>query len=557
MTLWEQLIENEYGANTVWEWDGAEFREGSWRRLVEAARGIAASLRKRGVGRGSIVPAVLTNGPDVTPAFMGIWMAGGTIASLPIIARGMSVETYMQQLTSCCHALGAEWLLAEERFLDFMPRDGGLGVEVVGYGSLLGASPIDPEPPALDKTIFIQFSSGTTGEPHGVELSGAAIEAQLQLLTSHLAIDPESDVGCMWLPQSHDMGFFGCTLLAWYSGIRGVKSTPERFLASPRDWLDDCARFGATVTAGPPFAVAVATRAERIRPSPEPLKLRLCLVGAEDVPWNVLTDAVEAFGPRGLALETFTPAYGLAEATLAVTAYRVEDPPQSLHVDVAALESGEIVTTAPFAPNSRTLVSAGRPLAGTVVQIDAASGEVLVASPSLANGYFGDDAATKERFQNGAFSTSDLGFIRDQHLYVCGRCDDVLIVGGRNVYAHQLETIVGADAGIRRGNCALVTALDDPQRIAAVVEAASNDVDRGSIARRLQQTTREASGLSLDEVVFLPKGAFPKTPSGKTQRYRCRQIVREALDSERIVMRGGHRRGQHNTRTEAERVEPR
>ena len=69
--------------------------------------------------------------------------------------------------------------------------------------------------------------------------------------------------------------------------------------------------------------------------------------------------------------------------------------------------------------------------------------------------------------------------------------------------------------GIRSGNCALVTALDDPQRIAAVVEAASNDVDRGSIARRLQQTTREASGLSLDEVVFLPKGAFQRRQAGR------------------------------------------
>src|ERR1700686_1179214 len=370
MALWEQLIDNEHAANAVWEWDGSGFRENSWQNLVDSAQRVAGRLRARGVGRGSIVPAVLTNGPEVTPAFMGIWLAGGTIASLPIIARGMTVETYMEQLAGCCNALDAEWLLAEERFLDFMPQDHTFGVEIVGYGSLLQGRPLEPDPPPLDKTIFIQFSSGTTGDPRGVELTGFAIESQLEMLTRHLAIDPEVDVGYMWLPQSHDMGFFGCTLLAWYSGIRGVKSTPERFLASPRDWFDDCAHYGATVTAGPPFAVAVATRAERVRSSAEPLRLRLCLVGAEDVPWDVLTDAAEVFKDRGLAIETFTPAYGLAEATLAVTADSVEDSPRALTVDVAALEAGELAIVNEDAQNSRTLVSAGRPVMGTGVQID-------------------------------------------------------------------------------------------------------------------------------------------------------------------------------------------
>jgi fatty-acyl-CoA synthase len=105
MTLWEQLVANEHGANTVWEWDGGEFRQTSWQKLVESARRVAGTLRARGVGRDTVVPALLTNGPDVTPAILGIWLAGATIASLPIIARGMRFESYVEQLSACCKTL--------------------------------------------------------------------------------------------------------------------------------------------------------------------------------------------------------------------------------------------------------------------------------------------------------------------------------------------------------------------------------------------------------------------------------------------------------------------
>jgi fatty-acyl-CoA synthase len=462
----------------------------------------------------------------------------------------MTIEGYTAQLRKCCNALGAEWFIAEERFLALMPRGIELGVEAVGYASLLTGQTCEPEPPALDQTIFIQFSSGTTGEPRGVELSGQAIEAQLDMLAAHLSIDPEQDVGYMWLPQSHDMGFFGCTLLAWYTGIRGVKSTPERFLESPRNWFDDCATFGATVTAGPPFAVAVATRAERVRSSGDQLQLRLCLVGAEDVRWDVLVDAVEVFGQRGISLETFTPAYGLAEATLAVTVDEVDRAPHVRHVDVVALEHGRLVEVERDAPTARALVSAGRPIGDTKVTTDTSSTEILVASSSLASGYFRDPEATARHFHDGSLLTSDLGFVREGHLYPCGRTDDVLIVGGRNVYAHQVEAAISSDAQIRKGNCALIARHDDPERIAAVVEASSDDSDRRAIARAIQRIAREASGLTVDEVVFMPRGMFPKTPSGKTQRYRCRDAVREAGDSDRVMFRRGRRQSASSRREE-------
>jgi acyl-CoA synthetase (AMP-forming)/AMP-acid ligase II len=533
MSFWERMIENPYADNPVWEWDGVEFRESTWRATVAAAEVVASNLRARGVTPGAVVPAVLTNGPDVSPGILGIWLAGATIASLPIIARGMSVERYMAQLTRLCRTLDATWLLAEERFLALMPPELRLGVDVVGYASLLSGCPGPIEPPPLDQTIFIQFSSGTTGEPRGVELSGLAIEAQLRMLARHLAIDPERDVGYMWLPQSHDMGFFGCTLLARYCGTRGIKSTPERFLESPRNWFEDCSRFRATMTAGPPSAIALATRAERIRSSGESLDdLRLCLVGAETISWSVLSAAAETFAHRGLRLEAFTPAYGLAEATLAVTVDRVEAPPRYIDVDAGHLRGASAGSTA-----TRRLVSSGTPLQSTTVRIDADSGEVLVSSPSAAGGYRGAAATRTRRRGNDEIWTGDLGLMRDGHLYLYGRTDDLIIVGGRNVYVHDVEAALGSDPGVRDGSCALVCAGEDSPRVGAVVEPASSELDREALALRMSEITLEAAGLSLDEVVFLPRGAFPKTPSGKAQRYRCREILSHPGTGARVQLR--------------------
>jgi acyl-CoA synthetase (AMP-forming)/AMP-acid ligase II len=231
MNLWDKLTAASTLASRMWQWDGASFRQRTYGDIVAEARHVAAGLRMRGVEPGSVVPAVITNGPDAITGVIGALFAGASVASLPIIARGMSIPAYCAQLTRLCEFLGVDFLLAEERFLVFMDSQTRPGVSVIGYRSLIDAGgTAEVSPPPLDATMLIQFSSGTTGEPHGVELSGNAIAAHMAALSKHLRIDPELDIGYTWLPLSHDMGLFGCGALAWYNGMPGVISAPERFL---------------------------------------------------------------------------------------------------------------------------------------------------------------------------------------------------------------------------------------------------------------------------------------------------------------------------------------
>jgi fatty-acyl-CoA synthase len=528
MIVWDAMTAPATLAQEIWEWDGARFLRSSYGAALADARRAGAALRKRGVGPGSVVAGVLTNAPEVSRAALGVMFTGAAFASLPIIARGMTVAAYLAQLSRLCRHLQANCLLVEERFLAFVPADADLGVDLVGYRSLLGnADMADVEPPALDEVLFIQFSSGTTGDPRGAQLTGAAIEAQLVALAERLSIDANHDVGYMWLPQSHDMGIFGGPFLAAYTGMRAVRSTPERFLASPRSWLDDCAELGVTLTAGPPSALDMAARAERAGSSGGALKLRLCLVGAEMVEWPVLERAARTFARRGLGIETFTTAYGLAEATLAVTVGDLRRPPGFLDVDREALAQGTISELDADDPRARRLVSAGKPLEQADVSADPVTGEIVVRSSSLARGYFDNVQATREHFQDGAFRTSDLGFVRDGDLYLYARADDVVIVNGRNVFVHGLEALLGEAPGIRAGSCAVVQeAGDGRRRIGFVAELEDPRVDVDELMGRVRRIAMEAEGLPVDECVFLPAGAFPMTPSGKVQRYRCREMVR-------------------------------
>lgn len=536
--LWDELTRESTLARPIWEWDGSAYQRATYGDLVEGARRAAAGLKRRGVKPREIVPALITNGPDAARGVVGIWFAGAAIASLPIIARGMTLDTYLAQLKTLCASLEARWLLADSRLLAVAGDDHGLGVELIDYASLTDTDETAAiDPPSLDDVIFIQFSSGTTGQPRGVELTGRAIEHQLNAEREH--VDPEHDFGGSWLPLSHDFGFFATFLARWYAGVSGLRSPPERFLQNPQSWLDDCARFGVTLTAVPPFAFVLAARADRLRPSNAKLSLRSCFVGAERIDWSVLAVGAEMLERRGVTFDVITPGYGLAEATLGVTLADLDAPPSYVGVDARALWEGDVRIVDPDVlddPAVRRVVSCGAPMGDVGVRIDEASGEIVVRGPALGLGYHRNPEATKARFRDGELWTGDLGFMADGELHVIGRTDDIVIVGGRNVHALDIEDAVGAERGVRRGNCAIVdVAGDGGTEITLVAELDGDGIDARELSTRLRRTSVEAAGVQIDRFVFLPKGAFPKTPSGKAQRYRCRAIAQQPTIATEVV----------------------
>ncbi|MGW3964186.1 AMP-binding protein [Amycolatopsis sp. NPDC005003] len=526
-------------------WTGAAFVTATWAEVVRDAERMTAGLRRHGVRPGARVAAVLTNSPSAVRGVLAVWLAGGTLASLPVPARGMSFEEYTRQLGTMCAQLEPELFVVDETLLGLVPAGIAAGRDALSWESLADSGRVPATPPEHDDVAFVQYSSGSTSTPKGCLLSARAIAAQLDLIMAMLEGEPGRDVTVSWLPLSHDMGMFGCLLTPLAHGFDLCLSTPERFTLSPRTWFGDVADFGANITVGTNTALHLAARAHangRARLG-GPLALKTCILGAERVEWETMRFATETFAGYGFRETAFMPAYGLAEATLAVTHTPLHEPPAFLSLDAAALAAGELVAADPAGAGARLLVSAGVPAAGVRLPgvPEAAVGEVRVSSPSLGDGYWADPDRTRAHFHDGTLLTNDLGFLRDGRFYPVGRSDDMLTVAGRKVYAQEIERAIDTIGVVRRGCSSL---LSEGGRLTLFAELSERVDDYTSVALRAADVAMAKAAVALDECVFLERGSLPKTPSGKIQRHRC-AALRETggLDPLAVIELGRKRSG--------------
>lgn len=530
--LWDRLTgEGRSFRNSLHCWVGDRYRESSWDEVIRDAEATTAGLRKAGVRPGARVAAVFTNNPHVVRGLLGVWFAGGSVASLPVPARGMTFEEYAQQLTVIGEQLEPVIFLIEADLLALLPDSLTGRFRFRTWESFADTGRVAASPPGDDELAFIQYSSGSTSSPKGCALTPRAIAAQLDIIADLIDARPHRDVFVSWLPLSHDMGLFGGLLSSWANDFSLYLSTPERFTFSPGTWFSDMAQFGGRSSAGTNTALYLAARSAkrgRNMPGGGLSTVESCIIGAERVEWETLRFAAESLAPFGLRPEGIVPAYGLAEATLAVTSMpKGEQPWRRVVVDATALADSELIEVEPDHPLGAAVVSAGTPCRD-VELIDAGTGrleEIVVRSPSLATGYWADATRTAETFRDGALHTSDLGFVKDGHLYPVGRTDDLISIAGRKVYAREVESVVDGIDGVRRGCSTLVAHRSgSAQRLTLFIEVSGKDTDYRDVAAAAASAAMSKAAVSLDECVFLGRDSLPKTPTGKIQRHRCRNM---------------------------------
>ena len=524
--LWDDLT-GSTGRYALHSWVGSTYERTPWSDVVRDAGRMTAGLRRAGVTPGARVATILTNSASSVRGLLATWLAGGCLASFPLPARGLSAEEYGQQLRTLCDHLDPAAMFLDEAILGLLPEDLRARANARSWESVTDSGTVEAAPPGEDEIAFVQYSSGSTSLPKGSTLTPRAISAQLAIIQEMLDLT-QRDVCVTWLPLSHDMGMFGCLLRPWATDMDVYMSTPERFTMAPGSWFGDAVEYGATILVGTNTALSLATRRLRTRPPAGEVKVRTMIIGAERVEAATLHSATEALAGTAFRPEVFMPAYGLAEATLAVTATPRAEPPRYLAVDGVALADSVVTEVDPADPVATWLVSAGEPCRGVELlggTADAVT-EITLRSPSLASGYLGDPVRTAEKFVDGGFVTGDLGFVRDGHLYPVGRVDDILSIGGRKVYAREIEAAVDALDGVRRGCSALVSTHDGTrQRLTLLVELRSAATDLAGLADQAATLAMSKAGVVIDRCMALPRGAVPKTPSGKIQRYRCREML--------------------------------
>jgi acyl-CoA synthetase (AMP-forming)/AMP-acid ligase II len=421
------------------------------------------------------------------------------------------------------------------------------------------------DPSASSATLaLLQYTSGSTAVPKGVMVSHGNLLHNSAYLTQALELTPDS-VSVTWLPAFHDMGLSNGIIQPLYTGGRCFLMSPQSFLQWPVRWLQAISRYQATVSGGPNFAYELCAR--RITPEQrETLDLSSWVAaynGAEPVRADTLKRFAESFAPCGFRPSFSYPCYGLAEATLIVSGGLLRDEPIVCTTGVASLEKNRVVKALEQQQNMRTFVGCGRAQLNTkIVIVHPESltrcapdevGEIWVSSPSVAQGYWNQPEETERTFRayladtgEGPFlRTEDLGFLKDGELFVTGRLKDLIIIGGRNLYPHDIElTVEQSHPAIRPGCCAAFSVdVADEERliVTAEVERRYQPADRcpqdgearshpkvrprldvEAVVRSIRRAVAEEHDVRVDTVVLLRTGRIPKTPSGKVQRRACR-----------------------------------
>lgn len=515
----------------------------SWGELFEdAARG-AAALASRGIGRTSHVALLGPTTRALVTAIESCWLLGATLVVLPLPMRLGSLEEFVRQTRDRLRAADVGLVLVDPGLSAFVAPEPG-DPPFVGLDELAReAARSRPAEPARvgagsEDLALIQFTSGSTADPKGVMVPFSHLASHVDAMVAAAGFDPASDRMVSWLPLYHDMGLVGFLGVPMLTGTDLVLGAPQDFLGSPRRWLEWMTTWQASATAGPNFAYALATRAlVRQANGLDLASLRIALNGAEPID----PTAVEAFTQAGRAAR-LNPgavfcAFGMAEATLAVSFPRTGEGLRTDAVDRRALEQESLAvpveTVRDEAPERvRRLARLGRALPGLELRVVDPStgrpraerevGEIEIRGATVTPGYYRNPEATRAAFRDGWLRTGDLGYLAEGELVACGRIKDVIIVGGRNVFPEDIERAAAQVDGVRAGNVIAFGVEGRRGRERVVVVAEVREADPDATRTAVAAAVRASVGLSPEDVVLVSPGTLPKTSSGKLQRSLCR-----------------------------------
>lgn len=400
-----------------------------------------------------------------------------------------------------------------------------------------------------DTLAFLQYTSGSTSSPKGVMLThGSLLHNLAGIQRSFDTVAGTHSVS--WLPPYHDMGLIGGILEPLYAGLTGVLMSPYSFLMRPARWLQAISKYKAVFSGGPNFAFDLCVKRipDKALADLDLSSWELAFCGAEPVRHETLEAFARKFEPCGFKREAFYPCYGLAEATLMVTGVKRGTGAPTLTLNSEKLEIKATVETAEAGTRgSRTIVGCGYATEGNRVEIvdpsnripceDGKVGEIWVAGPSVAVGYWKKPVETETTFKatiagddsaDTFLRTGDLGFKWEGEVFVTGRIKDLVILRGRNYYPHDIEQTVGqSHPALNLGACAVVSVDESGEERLVIIQELSRsarDVNMDEVLDAIRRDVFENHGVNAYAISLIKANSIPLTSSGKIQRQLSRQL---------------------------------
>ena len=543
----------------------------TWSALDARMRAIAARIQ-RATAPGDRVAILAPQGLDYVASFFAV-LKSGRIA-VPLFAPELPghaerLEVALDDATPALSLTTAPAAAAVDGFLDRLPGAAAPVLVVDDIPDSDGAQ-FDPVEIEMDDVSHLQYSSGTTRAPVGIEITHRAFVTNLVQMILSIDLLNRNTHGVSWLPLYHDMGLSMIGFPATYGG-HSTLMAPTAFVRRPYRWiraLSDANGEGRVVTAAPNFAYEWAAQ-RGLPPDGEMLDLSdtVMIIGSEPVSMAAIDAFNEAFAPHGLPATAIKPSYGIAEATLFIANITPDAVAAATCFDGTQLAQGQAVRVPPGTPNAFAAVSCGvvaRSLHAVVVDPDTGAelpdgsvGEFWLHGDNVGKGYWCRPLDTAEIFHARLLSrqrasradgvppdahwlrTGDLGMFSDGELFVTGRIVDLLTLDGRNVYPQEIEA-AAADAAalVRRGYVAAISApVDGAERLVVIAERATGTSrsDPSEAAEAIRLAVKRRHGLDVADILLLPAGAIPRTTSGKLARRACRtQYLQGSLKGHRL-----------------------
>jgi acyl-CoA synthetase (AMP-forming)/AMP-acid ligase II len=392
-----------------------------------------------------------------------------------------------------------------------------------------------------DTLAFLQYTSGSTGIPKGVQITHGCIRSNQQMLEIAFGSNDQT-INVGWLPLFHDMGLMGNVLQPLYLGIPSILMSPIAFVQKPFRWLQAMSHYQATTSGAPNFAYDLLCRhtTPEQKQSLDLSHWELAFSGAEAIRVETLSRFAAQFADCGFRSTAFYPCYGMAEATLFITGGVKTAPPQVLELDEAALKENRVA----LGPG-RSIVGCGRSWLDTEIQIvdpqtqmpcgEYQIGEIWVAGSGVGQGYWNMAEESDRTFnaripgRDRAFlRTGDLGFLQGQELFITGRLKEILVFWGFNHYPQHIEQTVEHCHPALRSNAGAAFAVrvagEERLVIAQEVERSyRQSLDVEAVVAAVRWAVFEQHFVEVYGIVFLPPGGLPKTSSGKIQRRVCQE----------------------------------
>lgn len=513
-----------------------------YRELAEEAKRIAQALVRAGISPNARMLIVA----DTTPEFMLMFSACQYASILPVpVAVPVGIggrEPYIANLRRQLTGSGAEAAMAPADLLEYLQEAAqGLPVKFIGTPADFIALPYhgaDLRPFGPADSCYLQYSSGSTRFPLGVDGPQKSVIANARAITWHgLGID-KGDRCISWLPLYHDMGLVGFFLVPLMNQISIDYLATRDFARRPLLWLSLISRNRGTLSYSPSFGYDLAAR-RGDNSAVTGLDLscwRGAGIGGDMIQSHVLEKFADTFAPHGFRRSAFVPSYGMAETTLAISFAPLNRGVEIDRVNRQALASeGRAIPAEPSASEleARDFVRCGTVIAGHELEIrdpngralsERQLGEIAVRGPSIMRGYFNEPEATSAALSaDGWLRTGDLGYLVEGEVVITGRSKDLIIVNGRNIWPQDLEWAVEELPKLRTGDVAAFSIEEGQgEQVVVLIQCRLADAEsRAQLVKDADAVIRRTAAIE-SKIVLVPPNSLPQTSSGKLSRSKAK-----------------------------------